>query len=396
MQHTIFTHTHLAAIFLFVFAALASVCANAGSVNPVNDDEVIEVLPAVSGDRAEIRKLRRALAVNPRDALSAVKLSQLYLNQARTQGDPRFVGQALALLGAWPQSDTVPDDVPDNVILMLATLQQFLHDFDTSASNLERLVKRNPKHAQAWLTLATVRRVQGRYADSERACKGVAAAGAAAYAGACQAENASLRGDFVGARAALNTLLGDTRLQAPSMRNWLLTTLAESEARAGRNTQAEAAYHQALQATADGYTSLSFADFLMTQNRFADASRQLQNQPRTDAVLLRLAIAGVKTRSKAAAADVDELRERMALALLRPEARTTHAREYAMFALWIDNQPREALELAKENVRHQREPLDVLLLAQAATASQDAAARRDAASLASEMGLRDVRLDALR
>jgi hypothetical protein len=392
MQHTIFTHTHLAAIFLFVFAALASVCANAGSVNPVNDDEVIEVLPAVSGDRAEIRKLRRALAAHPNDALSAVKLSQLYLDQARTQGDPRFVGQALALLGAWPQSDTAPDDV----LLMLATLQQFLHDFDTSASNLERLLEHNPKHAQAWLTLATVRRVQGRYADSERACKGVAAAGAAAYAGACQAENASLRGDFVGARAALNTLLGDTRLQAPSMRNWLLTTLAESEARAGRNTQAEAAYHQALQATADGYTSLSFADFLMTQNRFADASRQLQNQPRTDAVLLRLAIAGVKTRSKAATADVDELRERMALAMLRPEARTTHAREYAMFALWIDNQPREALELAKENVRHQREPLDVLLLAQAAAASQDAAARRDAASLASEMGLRDVRLDALR
>ena len=392
MQHTIFTHTHLAAILLFVLAALAGVGAQASVVNPLSDDEVIEVLPAVSGSRAEIRNLRRTLAADPRDARSAVKLAQLYLNQARTQGDPRFVGQALALLGAWPQSDTAPDEV----LLMLATLQQFLHDFDTSASNLERLVKRNPRHAQAWLTLATVRRVQGRYADSERACKGVAAAGAAAYAGACQAENASLRGDFVGARAALTRLLADTRLQAPSIRNWLLTTLAESEARAGRNTQAEAAYRQALQATADGYTSLSFADFLMTQNRFADASRQLQNQPRTDAVLLRLAIAGVNTHSKEAATDVNELRERMALALLRPEARTTHAREYAMFALWIDNQPREALELAKENVRHQREPLDVLLLAQAAAASQDAAARRDAVSLASEMGLRDVRLDALR
>ena len=392
MQHTIFTHPHLAAILLFVLAALAGVGAQASVVNPLSDDEVIEVLPAVSGSRAEIRNLRRTLAADPRDARSAVKLAQLYLNQARTQGDPRFVGQALALLGAWPQSDTAPDEV----LLMLATLQQFLHDFDTSASNLERLVKRNPRHAQAWLTLATVRRVQGRYADSERACKGVAAAGAAAYAGACQAENASLRGDFVGARAALTRLLADTRLQAPSIRNWLLTTLAESEARAGRNTQAEAAYRQALQATADGYTSLSFADFLMTQNRFADASRQLQNQPRTDAVLLRLAIAGVNTHSKEAATDVNELRERMALAMLRPEARTTHAREYAMFALWIDNQPREALELAKENVRHQREPLDVLLLAQAAAASQDAAARRDAVSLASEIGLRDVRLDALR
>ena len=392
MRHTIFTHTHLAASFLLVLAALASVCAHASVVNPVNDDEVIEVLPAVSGSRAEIRNLRRTLAADPRDARSAVKLSQIYLNQARTQGDPRFVGQALALLGAWPPSDTAPDEV----LLMLATLQQFLHDFDTSASNLERLVERNPKHAQAWLTLATVRRVQGRYADSERACKGVAAAGAAAYAGACLAENASLRGDFDGARAALTRLLADPRLQAPSLRNWLLTTLAESEARAGLNTQAEAAYRQALQAAADGYTSLSFADFLITQNRFADASRQLQNQPRTDAVLLRLAIAGVSTHSKEAATDVNELRERMALALLRPEARTTHAREYAMFALWIDNQPREALVLAKENVRHQREPLDVLLLAQAAAASQDAAARRDAASLASEMGLRDVRLDALR
>jgi hypothetical protein len=391
MQSTI-THTHLAAIFLFVLAALASVCAHASVVNPVNDDEVIEVLPAVSGSRAEIRNLHRALAANPRDARSAIKLAQLYLNQARTQGDPRFVGQALALLGAWPQSDTAPDEV----LLMLATLEQFLHDFDTSASNLERLVKRNPRHAQAWLTLATVRRVQGRYADSERACKGVAAAGAAAYAGACLAENASLRGDFDGARAALTRLLADPRLQAPSMRNWLLTTLAESEARAGRNTQAEAAYRQALQAEADGYTSMSFADFLMTRNRFADASKQLQNQPRTDAVLLRLAIAGVNTHSKEAATDVNELRERMALAQLRPEARTTHAREYAMLALWIDNQPREALELAKENVRHQREPLDVLLLAQAAAASKDAAALRDAASLASEMGLRDVRLDALR
>ena len=392
MQHTLFTHTHLAAILLFVFTTWTGVSAQASVVNPLSDDEVIEVLPAVSGNRAEIRNLRRALAANPRDALSAVKLSQIYLDQARTQGDPRYAGQALAILSAWPQSDEAPDDV----LLLLATVQQFLHDFDTAAANLERLVKRQPKHAQAWLTLATVRRVQGRYAESARACNGVAAAGAAAYASGCSAENASLRGEFDAARAAFTALLSDTHLQAPSIRNWLLTTLAESEARAGLNTQAEAAYRQALDVQADSYTSLSYADFLIIQNRFADALRQLQNQPRTDAVLLRLAIAGDKTHSKAAAADVMELRERMALALLRPEARITHAREYAMFALWIDNQPRKALELARENVRHQREPLDIWLFAQAAAASQDGDARRDAALLASEMGLRDVRIDALR
>lgn len=382
------------AIFrLRLAVTLAIACANfsaqASTVNPVRDDEVIEVLPAVSGGRAEVRRLRQALVSNPRDAGSAVKLSQLYLGQARSQGDPRFAGQALALLGAWPRMS----EAPDEVVLMLATLQQFLHDFDTASANLEQLVARRPGHAQAWLTLATLRRVQGRYALSDQACKGVAAAGAAAYGGACQAENDSLRGDFDAARIALARLLADSSLQAPSMRSWLLTTLAESETRAGLPARAEAAYRQALQAESDSYTTLSFTDFLLHQKRFAEALQQLESQPRTDAVLLRLAIAGAMGQAPTAPADARELRERMALASLRPEARTTHARELAMFALWIDKQPRKALELAQENVRHQREPLDLLILAQAAVASQDAAARRAAASLAREMGLRDVRLD---
>ncbi len=393
MAPTTHIHIHTCAVAICVMVALlGGAHAHAGSVNPVRDDEVIEVLPATSGSRAEIRQLRRMLAADARDAQSAVRLSRLYLEQGRSQGDPRFVGQALALLGAWPSAS----DAPDEVLLMRATLQQFLHDFDTSAANLEQLVARRPGHAQAWLTLATVRRVQGRYAASDSACTGVAAAGAAAHAAACQAENDSLRGDFDGTRSALARLLADARMQAPAMRNWLLTTLAESEARAGRPVQAETAYRQALEADADSYTALSYADFLIQRSRFADASKQMENQPRTDAALLRLAITGLRTQSPSAPADVRELRERMALASLRPEARTTHAREYAMFALWIDKLPRKALELAKENVRHQREPLDVLLLAQAAAASQDAGARREAASLAKEMGLRDARLDALR
>ena len=47
---------------------------------------------------------------------------------------------------------------------------------------------------QAWLTLATVRRVQGRYADSDLACQQVATNGAALHAQACLAENAARAG----------------------------------------------------------------------------------------------------------------------------------------------------------------------------------------------------------
>jgi hypothetical protein len=112
-------------------------------------------------------------------------------------------------------------------------------------------------------------------------------------------------------------------------------------------------------------------------------------------VLLRLAIAGTRIDSAGARRDVAELRERMLLANQRPEARTTHAREGAMFALWIDKSPRRALDLARENVKHQREPLDILVLAHAAAAAQDEVALRDVAALTAAMGLRDKRVDAL-
>ncbi len=367
--------------------------ATAAVVEPTSDDEVVETLPAVSGDRAELRRLRRQLALKPRDAATAVALARRYLDEARTQGDPRYAGLAFAALAAWPAAATAPDEV----LLLQATLQQFVHDFETSATHLEQLVRRSPGNAQGWLTLATVRRVQGRYADADRACAGLAAIDqgpSVVYARACQAENDSLHGEFQRARDSLAGLLFSSRLPAPA-RSWLLTTLAESEARAGRPELAETAYHSALAAQADPYTALSYADFLLDQRRPADALAQMRGQLRTDAVLLRLAIAGLQVDAAQARSDVAELRQRMALANQRPEARTTHAREGAMVALLIDQAPRRALGLARENVKRQREPLDLLVFAQAAAASQDAAALREVAALTQAIGLHDKRVDAL-
>jgi hypothetical protein len=383
-----------AALSLAVFL-VASAPGHAGAtvVEPTRDDEVVENLPAVSGGRAELRRLRQQQAANPKAVEPAVALARRYLDEARSQGDPRYAGLAFAVLAAWPSPATAPDEV----LLLQATLQQFIHDFETAAANLERLVQRSPANAQGWLTLATVRRVQGRYADSDQACAGLLAVRAGPseiYARACQAENDSLRGGFEQARDSVANLLRSSRLAAPA-RNWLLTTLAESEARAGQTAQAEAAYKEAQAAQADPYTALSYADFLLEEKRPAEALVQLNGQQRTDAVLLRLAIAGIQVDVAQARRDVAELRQRMALANQRPEARTTHARERAMFALWIDKSPRRALELARENVKHQREPLDVLVLAQAAAASQDAAALREVASLTQAMGLRDKRVDVL-
>lgn len=386
----VFGRTRLALSALCLAAGACGVPALAAVVEPASDDEVIEVLPAAVGSRAEERRLRQQLAQNPRSEQVAVLLARRYLERARSDGDPRYAGQALAALRAWAD----PIEAPDQVLLLQATVQQFVHEFEPAAANLERLVNRQPGLAQAWLTLATVRRVQGRYALSDQACEGLAKTGESLYAAACRAENDSLQGRHGRARETLAAQSIHHR-NSRAVQNWLLTTSAENEVRAGAPGEAEKQYRRALSASQDPYTALSFADFLLHRRQWTQVLEVLAAQPRSDAVLLRRAIAGVQSGSAQGSLDAKEMRERMLLAGQRPQARVAHARERAMFALWIDKSPREALELARENVRHQREPLDLLVLVEAALASRDADAVRAAGELARSMGLRDKRIDAL-
>ena len=87
--------------------------------------------------------------------------------------------------------------------------------------------------------------------------------------------------------------------------------------------------------------------------------------------------------------------ERIALANQRPDAKVAHGREQSMFALQVDGQAARALDLARGNVAQQREPLDLLVFAQAARASADTAALAEVRKLTQDMGLRDQRVEAL-
>lgn len=359
-------------------------------LSPQGDDVVVERLPAVAGSRAEERALRRELSARPDDPALALGAARRLLDAARAEGDPRPAGQALALLARWHDAASAPPDV----VVMQATLRQHLHEFDTAAALLESVVAREPRQAQAWLVLATIRRVQGRYEASDAACRGVAQAGAQFHALACSAENEALRGRSDAARTMLARLASTPRLDAAT-RAWLLTTIAELETRAGRDAEAERAWREALWADASPAVRLGYADLLIATGRAAEAQAQLDGLPRSDAVLLRLAIAATTLRSPQADALARELAAREAAAGERPGTLTTHARERAMAALFVAGDARRALAAARENLRLQREPVDLLLLAQAARAANDAAALLEAAALRRELGLQDRRLEAL-
>jgi hypothetical protein len=380
------------ALAALVVLAAAPASARATPIVPANDDEVIEVLPATSSGRGEDRQMRKRLAERPNDPALATAVALRYLGQARESGDPRFAGLALAALRAWPD----PARMPDEVLFVRATLEQYLHEFDTSVAHLRLLLARpgSERRAQAWLTLATVLRVQARYVESDEACRQLARAGADVYARACLAENAGLRGETAAARRSLQALLADPRL-APATRAWLLTSLAELEERDGRVAASEAAYRAGLGLDRDSYATIAYADFLIGQGRPGDALKELADEPRTDAVLLRLAIAATRANAASRERDVAEMRERIALANERPEARVFHGREQAMFALAVERDAERAFELARGDVARQREPLDLLVLAEAARATGRREAIEEARRLKDSLGLHDRRIDAL-
>lgn len=375
--------------------ALAAFATHAVPRMPASDDEVVETLPVVAGWSGEQRRLRRELAQRPNDEATAIAAASTYLDLAREQGDARYAGYAMGALQAWEA--TPPAQTPPAVLVMRATVAQFLHDFDGAEATLRMALARRPNDAQAWITLATILRVRGRYNESDAACRSLGRSGPAFYGVACLAENAGLRGNHADARQALQALLADPALRdadKAGTRQWLLTSVAEVEELAGRQAEADAAYRKAVAAQRSGYLLLAYSDYLQRVGRHAEIPKLLANEARSDAVLLRLAIAGAAARDKSAQAEADELRQRFEAAALRPGTAALHAREEAMFALDVQNDPKRALELARLNVKLQREPIDFLVFARAASAASDTPARDEVKALMQQIGLKDARVDA--
>jgi len=358
---------------------------------PASDDSVVESLPAIAGWSSLKRRLRGATQQANADEATAVAMSRAYLDLAREQGDARYAGYAMGALQAW--SDRPVAETPHAVLLMRATVAQYLHDFDGAERLLRAAIARDPADSQAWITLATVLRVRGRYGESDAACRSLGRAGPALFAIACLAENQALRGQYDAARDALTSLLAQPALAGPSQaatRQWLLTSLAEVEELAGNAARADAAYRQALGVQRSGYLVLAYGDYLQRVGRGGEVRALLAPEARSDAVLLRLAIAAGAGPTQA---DARELGERFDAAAQRPGTAALHAREEAMFALDVQQDPKRALALARLNADRQREPIDLLIYARAAAASGDPGARAEVRALMERIGLKDTRVD---
>lgn len=394
---------------------------------PTDDHEVIERLPArlpgVTARRAGAgqREALRTQAAQTQPNLSlALTLARQAINQARRSGDPRDWGQAQAALAPW----WADAQAPGPVRLLRATIRQGQHDFDAALADLDALVTAPDANAgtansrlglrradysqaaspglalraQAELTRASIHQVQGRYAEARAGCERLAGAdyvtlgaGVQAPARACLAEVGQLQGRLT-ARQADATLAALGNADDP----WLALLRAELAQRSG-NRQADALFRAAIAGDAPGlYALAAYADWLLDQQRPAEAERLLRGYEAADALLLRTAIARhrlARTSSGKHATDADtlipQLQARFDAALARGDR--SHAREQARFALDLLGDAPQALALAQSNWAWQREPADALLLLRAAAAAGQPEAGEPVRRWAREQGFVDAR-----
>lgn len=369
-----------------LLAAVQLPAAAAIALQPLRDDEVLEVLPAVTRSRPAQSASALAAGASPGNPAAAARQAREDISVARQTGDTRYWGRAQATLARWWDQPGAPADLA----VLQATVQQGRHEFAASRAVLTAALARHPGHAQGWLNLAALERLSARYKESLAACDAVARAGQALYAEACRLETQSLQGQHQQAVQGLQALIEQVR--DAGQRSWLLSLLAESQERWGHDAQAAQAYAHSLAAEHDLYTAIAFSDLLLRTGKTAQAQQMLAPLPETDAVLLRRAAAWKRlgdARWKAARetlqARVDELKR-------RGDDASLHGRELALTALWLDEDAAHALTLAQDNLQLQREPLDWWVALQSARLAGDSAALARIEAAIRVAGLRDARL----
>ena len=382
------------------FAALAVLLAACATIDvasatpyvPHDDAIVLERLPE-KGDPSllELKRLRVALAADPRNLSLALSVAVKALEAARTLGDPRFLGQAQAALMPWWNAD----DAPPDVVLLRASAKQSQHDFAGALADLDQLIARDAAPPQAFLTRATVLTVIGRYAEARSDCAALHGHASSLVVEACDAPPASLSGSAFDGYTNLVRALHHSRERA-EIREWALTIAGEIAARRGDATNAESLFVEARTLDPrDPYLKAAYADFLLDHGRSAEVASLLANDLRNDGLLLRLVLAEqmLPQTSGAFERHRDELAARFDAARRRGDS--MHRREEARFRLLVLKDIEGAAALARDNWRVQKEPADLRMLIVAAQASGDRTSLRTAREWIAQNGIDDVAIAAL-
>jgi len=375
---------------LFLLALLCVTASTTGAAPyvPASDGTVLEQLPfrARSATGRELAELRRAHMQSPGSADPAARLANRYFELALERGDPRYVGQAHAVV------EKVMPPLSAELLLVRGKLRQYRHGFADSLQDFADALKLAPDLAEAHSWRAAILMVQADYAAARLECAALQRLERSSLAQGCLGLVLAYTGDLAAANDALTRALAGTR--STGNRLWLLTRLAEVAAWHKQPELAEKHFQAALAlARDDSYLLAARADFLLDQKRPAEVIALLRDWVSVDGLLLRLTMAETQLQRSDAAAHLQTLDERFAAARARGD--TTHQAEEARFHLVLRKDADTALRLALDNFKVQREPRDARVVLEAALAKGAPDAAEPVFRWLIASGFQDVHIAAL-
>ncbi|MEQ8209190.1 MAG: hypothetical protein RH917_05110 [Lacipirellulaceae bacterium] len=372
--------------------AVPNVVAATESYIPESDEVVLEILPStLFAQDDELTKNRQKLANDPKNLDLATTIAARYIQLGKQEGDPRLFGYARAALQPWWEESAPPSSVRK----LRAELFEVDHDYDAALADLRRVVKKKPRDVQAWIELANILRVQGNYAEMNKARGSLSEFASPIEVMYVNVPYLAATGRGKVGYEQLEKQLPSAKAQFPETVPWILTWQAEIARTLGRDEEAEAHYREGLELNSGpSYLLRSYADFLLDRDRPEEALELVQDHTADTGCLLRAAIAAKNAgMNKRAEQWQQQLADRFEEIRLRGSE--PHGRFESRWAFELKDDPKLALELALANWQKQREARDTRNVLEAAIAAKKPDAAQPVVDFLKEHGTQDVQFDPL-
>ncbi len=341
-----------------------------------NDNDILATLPAT----APVVNDQRSTAQQAADMV------QRYIHQARTEGDPRYLGYARALLDRWPENN-----MTDRLVVLDATVHQSLHQFQMARELLSEVVQSGDRiqRIQARLTLANLELVQGNYTAAHTHCEQLASTLPGLISTSCLAHVQARTGQASTAYATLLTAIQNAPHPDPTSLIWAEGTLADIATQLGRPEAGEHWQKVLTMAPEDLYARAQLADWLLEQGDTEAVVALTDTYEHVDELAVIRAIAMKRQNHEGADQLAARLKGRLDEALWR--GNLLHQRDLARYALDIADEADSALQYALSNWQEQREPMDTRLLLRAANRLDDQAVLNNVRSWLQRHNQQDAR-----
>jgi hypothetical protein len=337
-----------------------SITTHAAPYRPTDPNQVLEQLPR------GFPVMQRATSADPaamRDLDAELEQIQSLLNYAYLQGDPRALGQAIAMLQQQPTSSS---DVPR--LMLRAQAAQANHQFAEATRLLNTVLQQQPSYSDAHLQLASIELIAGQFVTARQHCEQIRGLDALALRLICLAQVDAMTGKL---QATANTLKSITPLLSslnPSQQLWVQLIQADVALRLNDKVWNAQIFSQL--PTDNVPALMARADWLSAQRQWQQIHDLLKNHIEHEGLFIRwlnskyhLKHADTAVHQKLLTARIQQWRQRNDQA---------HHREQASYALLAESAA-ESLRLARENWKTQRETVDVVIYASAALRSQSQA-----------------------